>query len=425
MRLSIALIPYKLLLPLLFLIAFPGWVLKMLRRGGFNTALEERGSIYLEPDDFEPCGAIHIHSISVGETMLALKLIRTWRKRNPEQSFVIATGTATGHQVATNAKIPNIRVTYAPLDFSFMVRRYLNRFEPQQIILIEGEAWPHLLETCQQRNIPIALVNARMSPRSARRYRKFSAWVKPVFSMLDLVAIQELEDSKIWRDLGIDTNKIHHTGSLKLDPGSAAQPTQRPEFQMMLDSFGRGRKVILAASTFIREHALIAKAVRDAEPNALIAIAPRHAERRNSVQSELLKAGFTSVLRSQWNENNPPSSSDVFVIDSTGELRDWTAHADVVIIGKSFLSKGGQNPCEAIFANKPLIFGPHMSNFEPLASILLENKGAILASTQAELSKAIQHALNPNDAAALSKQANAVLNPHDGATERIIDLVSH
>ncbi len=426
MRLSIALTPYRFLLPLFFMIAFPGWLLKMLRRGGFNTALQERGGIYLEPADFEPCGAIHIHSVSVGETLLALKLIRAWHKRNPDQTFVIATGTATGHKVAADADLPNLRVTYTPLDFHWMVRNYLNRFEPSQIILIEGEVWPHLLSICKQRNISVSLVNARMSPRSARRYRKFAAWVQPVFSMLKLVAIQERDDSKIWRELGIATDCIHHTGSLKLDPGSGTQPRQQPEFQQMLDSFGESRHVILAASTFPGEDAWIAEAIRQASPNALIAIAPRHVERRASVQNELQRAGFSTTLRSEMPPiPEPNTSTDVFIIDSTGELRDWTAHADVVIIGKSFLAKGGQNPSEAIHASKPLIFGPHMENFEPLPSMLVENKGAILAHTQQELSNAVTQLLIPNIAASTTTHASAVLHTHDGATERIIDLVSN
>jgi 3-deoxy-D-manno-octulosonic-acid transferase len=106
----------------------------------------------------------------VGEALLALKLIREWLKQEPERRFVLATGTATGHQVATAAAIANVRVTYSPLDFRFMVRRYLNRFEPEQMVLIEGEAWPHLLLACRKRGIPVSLVNARMSPRSAAAF---------------------------------------------------------------------------------------------------------------------------------------------------------------------------------------------------------------------------------------------------------------
>ena len=425
MRWFATLLIYRLLLPLLFLAAFPGWIVKMLRRGGFGTRLGERAAIYTTAADFESNGAVHVHAVSVGESMLALKLIREWQLREPARKFVLATGTATGHAVATAAKVPGLRVTYSPLDFPSMVRRYLNRFEPERIVLIEGEAWPHLLLACGKRNIPVSLVNARMSPRSARRYRKFAAWVRPVFALLDAVAIQEPEDAEIWRDLGVDAARIHHTGSLKFDPGGGNScPVRKPEFQEMLDAFGNQRRVILAASTHAGEDASIAAAIRKAAPEALPVIVPRHAERRGEVKAELERAGFQVVLRSKF---QPPAGvgdpPPVFVIDSTGELRDWTAHADVVIIGKSFLATGGQNPSEAILAGKPVVFGPHMENFEPLASRLVAAKGCILAANEAGLSAAITTALDPQAAEGMTRNARELLARHQGATQRILALL--
>jgi len=424
MRWFAALLIYRLLLPLLFLTAFPGWIVKMLKRGGFGTRLGERAAIYTTEAEFEPHGAVHIHAVSVGEALLALKLIREWLRQEPQRRFVLATGTATGHQVAKSAAIANVRVTYAPLDFRFMVRRYLKRFEPAQIVLIEGEAWPHLLLACRKRGIPVSLVNARMSPRSARRYRKCAAWLRPLFSMLDAVAIQETEDAEIWRELGVPPERIHHTGSLKFDPGGGAHSVRRPEFQEMLAAFGESRPIILAASTHTGEDAWIAAAILAATPDALPVIVPRHAERRAEVKTELERAGFDVVLRSQF---RPPAPSGdrrhVLVIDSTGELRDWTAHADVVIIGKSFLATGGQNPAEAILAHKPVIFGPHMENFQPLADRLVAANGCIRAADENGLRAAILTVLNPQ-AASMTRSASEILKRHEGATRRIIALLS-
>ncbi len=427
MRWFFALLIYRLMLPLLLVAAFPGWIVKMLRRGGLGTGLAERAAVYRTDLEFEPCGAVHVHAVSVGESMLALKLIREWLGREPGIRFVLATGTATGHAVATAAAIPGLRVTYSPLDFPSMVRRYLKRFEPAQIVLIEGEAWPHLLLACRKRDIPVSLVNARMSPRSARRYRKCATWVRPVFGMLETVAIQESADAEIWTDLGVAPERIHHTGSLKFDPGSGVHPARRPEFQQMLDAFGNGRPVVLAASTFAGEDALIAAAIREAAPEALPVLVPRHAERREEVRQELERAGFDGVLRSGFKHLSEwPAGENrryVFVIDTTGELRDWTAHADVVIIGKSFLATGGQNPGEAILAGKPLVFGPHMENFEPLASRLVEAQGAIRVPDQASLPSAIRSALDPSTAESITRQAAQLLASHDGATQRVIDLL--
>ena len=426
MRVSPALLLYRLLLPLLFLAAFPGWLVKMLRRGGLRTRLGERVACYSADRPGEPCGAVHLHAVSVGESLLALKLVRAWLARQPGRRFVLATGTATGHAVATAAAIPELRVTYSPLDFPAMVRRYLDRFEPAQIVLIEGEAWPYLLRACRRRGIPVTLVNARLSPRSERRFRRFAAWVRPVFSLLDAVAIQEPGDAAIWQTLGVDPRRIHHTGSLKFDPGGAPPPARRPDFQLMLDSFGPARPVILAASTHPGEDAWIAAAIHQAVPGALAVIVPRHAERREEVKHELERAGWRVVLRSKFQPPATPTAAarDVLLVDTTGELRDWTALADVVIIGKSFLATGGQTPAEAILAHKPVIFGPHMENFEPLASRLVAAHGALRALDQAGLGQAILTALDPAAARDLTRHAADLLLVHQGATRRILDLLS-
>ena len=425
MRFFVAILIYRLSLPLLFIAAFPGWVVKMLRRGGFGTRLGERVAVYTTERKSEPYAAVHVHAISVGEILLALKLIREWLIHDPHQHFVLATGTATGHAVATSAAIPGVRVTYSPLDFPWMVRRYLKRFHPSQIVLIEGEAWPHLLLACRKRGIPVSLVNARMSPRSARRYRKFAAWLRPVFSTLDAVAIQEPEDADIWRDLGVDPARIHHTGSLKFDPGSGSPPVRQAGFQEMLDAFGKSRRIILAASTHAGEDAWIASAISDALPDALPVIVPRHAERRGEARAELERAGFHVVLRSKFEA--PAAAANrrhVFLIDSTGELRDWTVHADLVIIGKSFFSTGGQNPSEAILAGKPVIFGPHMENFQPLAARLVAAQGCIQVSDPHELSNAILTALDPDAMKAMTHRASQLLAAHQGATQRILALLT-
>jgi 3-deoxy-D-manno-octulosonic-acid transferase len=421
MRSILGLAIYRLLLPLLFLAAFPGWLMKMVRRGGIGTRLGERASIYSLPLEQEPCGAVHVHAVSVGETLLALKLLREWRRTEPDRKFVLATGTATGHSVATAAKLAGLRVTYTPLDFQWMVRRYLNRFEPAQIVLIEGEVWPHLLRACRRRTIPIHLVNARLSPRSKGRYLKFARWIQPIFCQLHGVAVQEADDLQVWEQLGVERNRIHVTGSLKFDPGSGPRPAPRPEFQEMLDAFGFERSIVLAASTHAGEEARIAMAIRDSQTQALPAIVPRHAERRHEVAAELQRAGFEVVLRSQFHRPRDPAQA-CLVVDSTGELRDWTAHANAVVIGKSFLATGGQNPAEAILAHRPLIFGPHMENFEPLASQLVNANGAIRVEKIDALAEAVGRALH-DQSNQLQANAAAVLARHDGATRRILELL--
>jgi 3-deoxy-D-manno-octulosonic-acid transferase len=421
MKGQLAMLLYRALLPVLFLVAFPGWIVKMLRRGGFGTALNERIGIYFEEKEFEPCGAMHLHAISVGETALALKLLKAWAAQDPDARFVVATGTATGHQLASAAAVPGLRVTYAPLDFPWMVRSYLRRFEPSRMILIEGEIWPNLLRIAEQKGIPIALANARTSPRSSRRLAKFAFALRPFFSKLSTVCIQEKEHRTLWETLGVATENIHLTGSLKFDPDSAPTTPRNPAFAEILAAFGSGRPVVLAASTFPGEEEMIARAIAAADPHALPVIVPRHAERRAEVSAALARSGFSVSLRSAPQSNT--SHPHAFVIDTTGELATWTAHADAVIIGKSFLSTGGQNPAEAILAGKPLILGPHMDNFQPLARHLLEKGAALPAHDEASLTLAIRAALDPACAADLTAKALGVLSIHQGATRRHLSVL--
>ena len=412
---------YRLLLPVFFLFVLPGWILRMGRRGGFGSGLRERFSIYPRPEEEEPCGAVHIHSVSVGETLLALKLIRAWQARVPGKRFVLATGTATGHAVAKEAALDEVRVTYAPVDFPICVNRYMKRFEPARLVLVEGEAWPHLLLACRKRGIPVALLNARLSPRSERRYRKVASIVRPVFGILDAVAAQEEADVPRWEALGVARGKITVTGSSKFDPVAAVMPAQRAAFAAMLANFGTGRPVVLAASTHAGEEAWVGNAIRGT--TALYAVVPRHAERRAEVRAELEAADFEVIQRSILHPPSDPARA-CFMIDSTGELRDWTAHADLVVIGKSILGKGGQNPAEAILARKPLLFGPHMENFEPLATSLVNAGGALRFENAEALKRHVVELLgDPDRRERMSDAATRVLASHTGATQRMIDLL--
>lgn len=407
---------YRILLPFYLLVALPPWVAKMARRSGLGSGLGERAGVYRGPVEFEPCGAVHVHAVSVGEAMLALKLIRAWRAREPRADFVLALGTSTGLQVARESAPDGVRVVYQPIDLGIAVRRYLDRFEPSQLVLVEGEMWPNLMAACARRGIPVRLVNARMSPRSRRRYERFAAWVRPVFRRLDAVAVQDPADEAIWRRLGV--GRVVTTGSLKFDSEGHAPPRQREEFGAMIEICCAGRPVVLAASTHAGEELAIGKAVRAA--GGLLAVAPRHAERRDEVARELTAAGFEVIVRADLKLPRRAARC-CLLIDSTGELRDWTAHADAVVIGKSFLGSGGQNPAEAIEARVPVVFGPHMENFEPLAGRLIEQGGAVRVEGIDELPQALRFALDSGEL--LTGPAAEVLAAHAGATKRMLDLL--
>lgn len=410
---------YNVLLPVVVALGMPAWIVKMFRRGGFGTGLSERLGIFKESEDYEPSGVVYVHAVSVGEVFIALKLIRCWRQMFPEDRFVLAPTTATGHAVAKEHASDEVRVIYSPLDFRWITRRVLKRFLPKQIVLIEAEMWPNMLDIARQMQIPVGIANARLSARSERRFKKLRCLVAPLFSMVSKIAAQEVEDKSRWEAIGFSAQAVCVTGSIKFDQEGAQQPTQRKEFQEMLDAFGKGRPVVMAVSTHAGEEEMIGQVMREITGNALYVVVPRHAERRFEVKAGLEACGYEVILRSAF--TSPVDQRNAcLVVDSTGELRDWIAHSQVVVIGKSFLGYGGQNPAEAIAAGVPVIAGAHMENFQPLSSMLERAGGIHILEDSAALGATIESVLMGGEVAMIDA-AQRVLESHLGANRRTVE----
>ena len=419
----LALLVYNLVIPWFFLLSLPAWLVKMGRRGGFGSGLRERFGFHRRPRAEEPTGVTALHAVSVGEVGIAMKLIRAWRRREPERPFLLAVGTATGRKMAEGLEREGVRVVYAPLDLPGLVGGFLRRFRPRQLVLIESELWPNLMNSARRRGIPVRLANARLSPRSERRYRAAAALARPVVAMIDRLGAQESVDVGRWTGVGVPGGRIEVTGSVKFDPAEARLPGQRPEFAAMIDAFGNGRPVVMAASTHAGEERWIAEAVRRADPSALCVLVPRHAERREEVRGDLASAGFEVVLRSRF---APPddASKACLVVDSTGELAAWIAHASLVVVGKSILGRGGQSPVEAVLAGVPLACGPSMTNFRPLIDRIEERGGCFRINDQEQLGDAVRRVVTGDPSlAGMVEAARQALATHDGATVRTIEML--
>ena len=424
---SQVLIIYNLLLPVFFIVAFPAWLIKMWKRGGYGTGLLERFGRFKRKVSEEPSGVVYVHAVSVGEVFIALKLIKQWQLMEVPPRFVLAATTSTGHAVARANAPDGVRVIYSPLDFGWIVRAVMRRFKPRQVVLIEAEAWPHLLNTSRCMGIPVAMVNARLSDRSERRFKKYAKLIEPLFAMVDLVCVQHEGDAKRFAHLGIDESKIQVTGSIKFDPSGGTMPQTRESFQAMLDDFGvagdQGRKMVLLASSHDGEEKLVAEALRASGSEALLVAVPRHAERRADVVADLESSGFEAILSSRYTSPKDAKRA-CLLIDSTGELCDWTAHADLVVIGKSWLAQGGQNPAEAIIASVPVITGPHMENFEPLVGMLRDAGAITILSSADQLGLAIRDLLGDEEGSQqMCQRAKKVLASHEWATKKTVEVL--
>lgn len=416
----IFLLIYNLLLPVFLLVSIPGYLIKMKRRGGIGTGLRERFGLYKRKKSEEPQGGLYVHAVSVGEVFIALKFIREWQKTHSEP-VVLATSTATGHQVVRDAALPGVRALYSPLDVPGLSGRCLKRFNPRAVVLIEAELWPNFAEACHRRRIPMVMLNARLSPRSEGRYRKVRAITSLLFSRLTALGAQNERDKDRFAGIGVKEEIITVTGSIKFDVLGDTPTAPREEFRTLLSTMAAGKPVVLAASTHAGEEALIATAIREA--GAFPLIVPRHAERRADVVKDLTAAGFAPILRTAGDLPAELPQNLCYVADTTGELRDWTALADVAVIGKSFLAKGGQNPVEAIAAKVPVVFGPDMTNFADLVT-LLNAENSVWQCEKEELATTIRRILTDKaEADARKERAYQALSVHSGATKRSVELV--
>jgi len=418
---------YNLLWPLGLACFLPGYFLKMVRRGGYREKFGQRLGIYDRELRVRLAKqrSTWFHAVSVGEVMIALKLAQRLRLLEPDLHCVLTTTTTTGFAFANKNAPPWIQVLYTPLDFWPVMRRAFSVIRPARIILVEAEIWPNLAAEAHARRIPLVLVNARLSPRSERRFRRFRFFVAPTFRLLDLVCVQELEDADRWHRLGVERSRIRHTGSIKYDPA---------DIDTNADVQGIDRlavkpepPVLFGGSTHRGEEELLGKVflrLRQKFPSLCLFIAPRHVERVREIRAQLqalsLQVGLVSEAASH-SETNP----DCVLLDRTGELQRWYGIATVVFMGKSLTAQGGQNPVEPIIVGKPVIFGPHMENFATLAKTLVSKDGAIQVSDVDSLEQALGKLLRDGQARQrLVQNAREVLNQHRGATARAAALIA-
>lgn len=412
----------------------PGAVKKMRARGGRWTDLWQRLGFlpratretlarWRETD----AQVLWIHAVSVGEVGIATKLVRELYLRQPECRVVLTTTTPTGMALVRKLgeEFPGALLPlYSALDGWFVVRRFLRAITPRQLVLVEAEVWPNLVCAASRRKIPVRLVNARLSPRSEKRYLKLRALVQPVFSLLTEVMVQEPEDVARWQALGLEPGRVVWTGSIKFDEAGDRQPVEQiAAFRALLEGEGvkPTRPVLLAASTHAGEEEELTRVylkLRAAHPSLFLILVPRHVERAPDIQRRLGTMEMKVRLRSHI-EREHAASPDCLLVDTTGELKAWQGVATMVVIGKSFLATGGQNPAEAVMLGKPVLFGPHMENFSALVQVLLARGGAIRVTDFAGLQEQVDRLLrHPEEAAAVAQAGHAALRTHEGATGR-------
>ena len=378
----------------MFICLLPSFLSRMSKRGGYRYSTQQRLGLYSDETKLSLSSQrrIWIHAVSVGEMYVAKTLIEEVRKNQKNISFVITTTTSTGYRIAHQEKQENDVVLYFPLDLPFVVKRVANVINPIELILIEGECWPNLIWEVARRKIPIALVNGRISDKSYQKYMRASWLTREVYHCVDRFYMQQVRDAERIIRLGANPNQVFVSGNLKFDFPST-------EFENSLkELFGRVKSreqlIILASSTWPGEEVILARIVNNLkrEYDALqLIIAPRHVERIPEIKTKLLEINCHVSVRS---EEAPADLNAIWLLDSTGELSDLYSSSDIVFIGKSLCSSGGQNPIEAASHGCVLITGPHMENFKAEADALDQYKARIIVDSERTLEEELRKLLS-------------------------------
>jgi len=423
---------YNILFTIGFVLSAPYYFMRMRRRGNWRQGFGERFGQYSTKlkQAITNRDTIWMHAVSVGEVNVCTQLIRALEPRLPNLKIVVSTTTTTG-MGELHSKLPNhISKIYYPIDRRPYVNRALASIRPVAIVLVEAEIWPNFLWRAQKLGIPVFLVNARLSDRSWRGYRRFRFLFKPLFAMLAGVGAQNEADAARLRQLGCRPEAIHMVGSLKFD---AARLDERRllDVPALLRQVGvpAGARLLVAGSTHAGEEVILAELflrLRQRFPDLFLVLVPRHFERSREVGRDVAARGLKIVYRTEVMNHTrlKPGDADCLIVNSTGELKHFYEQATVIFVGKSLTAQGGQNPIEPGALGKAMVFGPHMQNFAEVVRSFLQQEGAIQARDAAELESAPGELLaSPARREQLGRNALKVVRENLGAVIRTVDMI--
>jgi 3-deoxy-D-manno-octulosonic-acid transferase len=381
--------------------------------------LEERLGISLAE---RPTGnLIWFHAASVGESLSLVELIKRISSSQPDYNFLITTGTITSAKLILSRLPSNAVHQYIPVDTPKAVEKFLDRWRPSLAIWTESEFWPNLISFTSARDIPMILINARISEKSYRRWRFFKKSLKNLIEKFNYSLIQDKKTVKYFSKIGISSNNFELTGTLK--EGSAALPYSETE-QVEISKQILNRPVWLAASTHEGEEKLIAAAHRHASKASqglLLIIVPRHPERGLEIASILTKENFKICLRSK--KDKISSDTQIYIADTLGELGLWYRIAPVSFVGGSFVPIGGHNPFEPAALGSAILHGPYVENFKEIYNRLNVAGAAVKIEEASELGVKLIETLSPENAAKLAQSAWEVSSNGAEITDRAIKLI--
>lgn len=362
---------------------------------------------------------VWVHAVSVGETIAAAPMVRRLLARNPDITILMTAMTDTGLTQARKMFGDQVQYAYAPYDTPGSIRRFLNRANPRILVIMETEIWPNMIRQCRSRKVPVFLVNARLSERSAQGYERIRGLAAPIMRSISWVAAQAEKDAERFRRIGVAPDKVAVTGSVKFDVDI---PEAVYEASLQLKSQFSLRPVWIAGSTHEGEDAQVLAAHEQLlrrHPEALLVLVPRHPERFEAVAEQVRRQGFTLARRSAGDDT---AQAQVYLGDTMGELMMLYGASDAAFVGGSLTKIGGHNPLEPAGWGIPVISGQHVFNFETIYNRLLEDAGVTIVGGADDLYLCLAAFFDsPAECQARGQRALAVVNKNKGALSKVVD----
>ncbi len=401
----------------------PWWLWKMATTHKYREGMAERlGRIrYFKDQGNRPL--IWLHAVSVGEVLAVSRLVGELDRAFPEFQLLISTTTRTGQELARQ-RFGAERVFYCPLDLPWAVRACLNALEPRVLVLAETEFWPNLLSGCYRREIPVAVVNARISDRSWPRYQLLRGLWRPFLGRIAKVLAQSETDAERLKAIGCLPEHVSVAGNLKFDVRAAKEA----DATRLLKALTAGLQLVVAGSTLDGEEAALLEAwprLLASDPNLALVIAPRHPERFSAVAALLDQSGVSWIRRSEWSsraaeEMMPMAAGEIVLLDTIGELASVYSLAAIAFVGGSLIPAGGHNPLEPAQFGVPIVMGPHYANFRAITEDLLAHQALRIAAQEDFAATLIELLQNSDAARAMGERARQVFDQQAGATERCV-----
>ncbi len=363
---------------------------------------------------------VWIHAASVGETNAILPLIDNILDSNPHVHILLTTGTRTSAEIAARRLPPRAVHQYVPLDVPQYVKRFLDHWKPTLAIFTESDIWPNLILGTSERRIPLVLVNARMSPRSIRRWRKYAGIGRPLFSRFAAVLAQNTQIARAIKWLGAPN--VITAGNLKID--SPPPPVNADSLAVLRNAVGQ-RPLFLAASTHPGEDTVIAAAhslIQREVEGLLTIIVPRHPERGSGLAATLGGLGLRTQLRTR--SSAPDNDTEIYVADTIGELGTFYSISPVALVGGSLVEHGGQNPIEAVRLGACVLTGPFVHNFRDAYTALFREGGAVEVRSSDDIARQVTMLLDDQQAAKRMRQgADLALQSLGGALSKTLGAI--